>query len=71
MIFRFYKIFNDEKIVHSLSTQLTWTHLKTLIYIEDELKRTFYIEMTKLEKEYIKLPLKNYLNNLCQNPFFG
>ena len=19
----------------------------------------------------IKLPLKNYLNNLCQNPFFG
>ncbi len=47
---RFYKIFNDEKIVHSLSTQLTWTHLKTLIYIEDELKRTFYIEMTKLDK---------------------
>jgi hypothetical protein len=39
-----------EQIVHSVSTQLTWTHLKTLIYIEDELKRTFYIEMTKLDK---------------------
>ena len=47
---KFYKVFNDENIVHSLSTQLTWTHLKTLIYIEDDLKRTFYIEMAKLDK---------------------
>lgn len=46
---KFYKVFNDEKIVHALSTQLTWTHLKTLIYVEDDLKRTFYIEMTKLD----------------------
>ncbi len=47
---RFYKVFSDERKVHSLSTQLSWTHFKTLIYIEDELKRTFYIEMTKLDK---------------------
>jgi len=47
---RFYKVFSDEKIVHALSAQLTWTHLKTLIYIEDDLKRTFYIEMAKLDK---------------------
>ncbi len=29
--------------------QLSWTHLKTIIYIDDPLKREFYIEMSKLE----------------------
>jgi len=47
---KFYKVFNDEKIVYALSTQLTWTHIRSLISIEDELKRTFYIEMAKLDK---------------------
>ena len=47
---KFYKVFSDEKIVYSLSTQLTWTHIRSLITIEDELKRTFYIEMAKLDK---------------------
>ncbi len=47
---KFYKIFNDINIVHALSAQLSWTHFKSFIYIEDELKRTFYIEMTKLDK---------------------
>jgi len=30
-------------------TQLTWTHLRSLMSIEDELKRTFYIEMARIE----------------------
>jgi predicted nuclease of restriction endonuclease-like (RecB) superfamily len=30
--------------------QLSWTHLITVIPIEDKLKREFYIEMCKLEK---------------------
>jgi len=47
---KFYKIFNDFEIVHSLSTQLTWTHFKTIIYIDDELKRDFYIGMIKLDR---------------------
>ncbi len=47
---KFYKVFKDEKIVHSLSSQLTWTHIRSLIAIEDDLKRTFYIEMAKLDK---------------------
>lgn len=47
---RFSKIYEDEKIVHSLSAQLTWTHIKMLIYIEDNFKREFYVEMTKLER---------------------
>jgi len=47
---KFYKVFDDEKIVHSLSSQLTWTHIRSLIAIKDDLKRTFYIEMAKLDK---------------------
>lgn len=31
------------EIVNLLSTQLTWTHLKILIYIDDDLKRTLII----------------------------
>ena len=47
---RFAETFPDEGIVSALRRQLSWTHIKTLIYIDDELKRSFYIEMCKLEK---------------------
>ena len=29
--------------------EINWTHVKTLIYIEDPLKRNFYIELCRLE----------------------
>lgn len=38
---KFNTVFSDIQIVHSLSGQLTWTHFKTIIYIEDDLKRDF------------------------------
>lgn len=44
------EIFPDEEIVSALRRQLSWTHIKTLIYIDDELKRNFYLEMSKLER---------------------
>ena len=47
---KFNTIFPDESILYALSRQLSWTHFRKLIYIEDELKREFYIEMCKLEK---------------------
>ena len=47
---RFSKVFNNFKIVHSLSAKLTWTHFKTIIYIDDKLKRDFYIGMIKLDR---------------------
>lgn len=47
---RFAEVFRDEAIVSALRRQLSWTHLRTLMYIDDELKRTFYVEMCKLEK---------------------
>jgi len=47
---RFAAAFPDVQIVSTLSRQLTWSHIKELIYIEDSLKREFYIEICKLEK---------------------
>jgi predicted nuclease of restriction endonuclease-like (RecB) superfamily len=45
----FAETFSDERIVSALRRQLSWTHIKTLIYIDDSLKRDFYIEMSCLE----------------------
>lgn len=46
---RFAEAFPDEQIVSALRRQLTWTHFKALVYIEDSLKRDFYAEMCRLE----------------------
>jgi len=47
---RFATVFPEKEIVYSLRIQLTWTHIRSIIYIVDPLKREFYIEMAKLEK---------------------
>ena len=47
---RFAEIFEDFGIVSTLSRQLSWSHLKELIYINDPLKRKFYIEICQMEK---------------------
>jgi predicted nuclease of restriction endonuclease-like (RecB) superfamily len=41
--------FPDEAIVAALRRQLGWTHFKTLLPIEDDLKRSFYAEMCRVE----------------------
>ncbi|MCH6235668.1 DUF1016 N-terminal domain-containing protein [Cognataquiflexum rubidum] len=52
---QFATVFEDEQIVSALRRQLSWTHLKALIFIEAPLKREFYIEMRKLEKRSVPL----------------
>lgn len=47
---RFAQTFPEEKIVSAVRRQLSWTHLKTLIYIEDSLKREFYLGMAMEER---------------------
>lgn len=47
---QFAERFPDLEIVATLWRQLTWSHFKMLIPIEDPIKREFYIEMCKLEK---------------------
>lgn len=46
---RFAETFPDEQIVSAVRRQLSWTHIKSLMYIDDELKREFYTEICKLE----------------------
>ena len=46
---RFVEAFPDEKIVSAVRRQLTWTHFKTLAYLDDPLKRDFYAEMCCVE----------------------
>jgi predicted nuclease of restriction endonuclease-like (RecB) superfamily len=46
----FYKLFADKQIVASLGQQLSWTHFRELITIDDPIKRDFYLELTCKEK---------------------
>ncbi|MCB9743571.1 MAG: DUF1016 domain-containing protein [Alphaproteobacteria bacterium] len=47
---RFAEVFPEQEIVNALRTQLTWTHLRELIAIDDPLKRQFYTEMCRIER---------------------
>jgi predicted nuclease of restriction endonuclease-like (RecB) superfamily len=52
---QFAQIFPDEKMIGSLIRQLSWSHIKLLIPIEDPQKRNFYIEICKLEKWSVRI----------------
>ncbi|WP_407403903.1 DUF1016 N-terminal domain-containing protein [Sodaliphilus sp.] len=41
--------FSQEDIASAARRQLTWTHLKTIMYISAPLERQFYIEMCYIE----------------------
>jgi len=47
---RFVEAFPDEQIVSALRRQLSWTHFKALIYLDETLKRDFYAEMCRVER---------------------
>jgi len=47
---RFAETFKDKEIVYALSRELSWTHFRSIMYLKDNLKRDFYIEMVRLEK---------------------
>ena len=42
-------LFSMDDIGYAMRTQLTWTHLRSLMSVEDNLKRQFYMEMTSIE----------------------
>lgn len=46
---RISEVFSDEKILHTLCSELSWSHLRQLIYLDDPLKRDFYIGICRLE----------------------
>ncbi|GHV68955.1 DUF1016 domain-containing protein [Bacteroidia bacterium] len=41
--------FSEEEIGYAVRIQLTWTHLRSIMFIDDALKRSFYTEMCRLE----------------------
>jgi len=47
---RFAEVFPDAEIVHALRSQLSWTHFRELIAIDDPLKRKFYTELCRIER---------------------
>lgn len=47
---RFAEVFPDAEIVHALRSQLSWTHFRELIAIDDPLKRRFYTELCRVER---------------------
>ncbi len=47
---RFAETFPDQEIVSTVRRQLSWSHLKQLVYIENKLKREFYLAMAMQER---------------------
>lgn len=45
----FANTFTEEEIVYTLCRELTWSHLRMIMFIDDDLKRSFYIEMCKMD----------------------
>jgi predicted nuclease of restriction endonuclease-like (RecB) superfamily len=43
-------VIEDITILHTVCAKLSWSHIRALIYIENEIKREFYIQMTVHER---------------------
>ncbi|MCQ2330588.1 MAG: PDDEXK nuclease domain-containing protein [Paludibacteraceae bacterium] len=42
-------LFSEDEIRYAARTQLTWTHLRSIMSISNELERKFYMEMCRIE----------------------
>ena len=42
---KFYEVFPEKEILQTVSAKLSWSHMVKLIYIEDSIKRKFYLTM--------------------------
>lgn len=47
---RMAEVFPDEAILSAVRRELSWTHIKALLYIEEPLKRDFYLELCRVER---------------------
>ena len=60
---QFAMIFPNKEILSTLWRQLSWSHIKQIIYIKDPLKRKFYIEICKIEKWSVRT-FHNRINSM-------
>lgn len=56
-------VFADSNILSTLQRELSWSHLKTLIYMDDPIKRDFYTELCKLERWSVR-QLQERINSM-------
>lgn len=47
---RIAETFPESDMIYAVSRELSWTHLRTLMYLDSDLKRDFYLAMCRLEK---------------------
>ena len=52
---RFVEVFPDWKIIETACGVVKWSHLREIIYIKDDLKREFYLEMCRIEKWSVRI----------------
>lgn len=60
---QFANAFKEKEIVYTLCVQLSWSHLRMLVPIEDKLKRAFYIQMCIHEKWSVRT-FKSRINSM-------
>ena len=60
---QFSNAFTDKKIVYTLCRQLSWSHFRLVMFIEDTLKRDFYLELCRIEHWSVR-QLKERINSL-------
>ncbi len=62
----FNELYANIQIVHSLSAQLSWTHIRSLLPIKDGLKRDFYISLCKHERWSVRTLQERVSKNLYE-----
>lgn len=60
---KFAKLYPDSQIVSTLSRQLSWSHIILICSVEESNKRTFYIEMSRLQNWSVRT-LKKQIDGL-------
>jgi predicted nuclease of restriction endonuclease-like (RecB) superfamily len=60
---RLAEVFADDSILSTVRRELTWSHIKSLIYIDEPLKRDFYIEICRVEHWSVR-QLQERINSL-------
>lgn len=60
---RFAERFPDREIVSTLWRQLSWSHFKSLIYLDDPFKTEFYAEMCRVERWSVRT-LRNKIGSM-------
>ena len=60
---KFNELFPDIQIVHTVCAQLTWSHLRNIIYVCDNLKREFYTQMCIHERWSVRT-LQERMNSM-------